>query len=146
MVMRRSRRDGSVLVDMTAGTVQPKPISGKTDFAQQLVHEEGDTGDVAGVLHQGQEEEQDDDNRKERKDGAYACENAVDDQAANSCACICGRESMVHNIGQGINAICHEVLQSGADDIEGQVEYEQHDENEAGNGGIFSREKPVNLL
>lgn len=27
MVMRRSRRDGRVLVDMTAGTEQPKPIS-----------------------------------------------------------------------------------------------------------------------
>ena len=53
---------------------------------------------------------------------------------------------MVHNIGQGINAICHEVLQSGADDIEGQVKHEQHDEDEAGNGGIFSRENPVNLL
>ncbi len=27
IVMRRSRLEGSVLVDMTAGTVQPKPIS-----------------------------------------------------------------------------------------------------------------------
>ena len=53
---------------------------------------------------------------------------------------------MGHDIGQGINAICHEVLQRSADDIEGQVEYEQHDEYEAGNGGIFSRENPVNLL
>ena len=54
---------------------------GEADFAQQLIHDEGDAGHVAGVLENGQEEEEHHNDRQEAEHTAHAGENAVDDEA-----------------------------------------------------------------
>lgn len=86
--MVRSRSDGSVLVAMTAGTVQPKPMSigtnrltGKTDAPQQLVHDKRHTRHIARVFQDRQEEKQRHNHGQETQNASHALENAVNGQA-----------------------------------------------------------------
>ena len=81
--------------------------AGETDFAQQLVHDEGDTRHIAAVLEHREEEEQRDDGRQKGEHGAYAGEDAVDNQRMH------GRRDI--QLGQA-------VVRSGRDSVDDAAE------------------------
>ena len=65
MVMRRSRSFSMVREAITPGTPQPVPTStgmkllpDEAETAEDTVHDEGDTGHIAHILQDGQQEEQ----------------------------------------------------------------------------------------
>ena len=116
---------------MMAGTEQPKPMSmgtnapaGEADLPQQLIHHEGHPGHVAGVLQDGEEEEQHHDDGQEAQHAAHPGEDAVDDQAVDHRVDAVGREGPRRQ-GRGERRRCprsSSVGEGRADDVEGQVE------------------------
>ena len=56
-----------------------------------------------------------------------------------------GRERRVHDAGQRVDAELQQVGQPLADDVEGEIKREQHDEQKRRHGGIFAREDAVDL-
>ena len=124
-----------------AGTLQPNPIS--TDFAQQLVHNEGDTGHIAGVFQHGQEEKQSHNDRQEAEHTSHAGKHAVDDQRMDHRIDAVGGQPCVHPGGDLINAQREQIAQKASNDAKGQPKYQKHDQKEHGNRQIFSRENLV---
>ena len=56
-----------------------------------------------------------------------------------------GRERRVHDAGQRVDAKLQQVGQPLADNVEGEIKREQHDEQKCRHGGIFAREDTVDL-
>ena len=55
-------------------------------------------------------------------------------------------ESPVRFRRQRINSHLKQILQGSTDDVEGEVEHQQHNENKARDGRVFTSENPVNFL
>ena len=117
--------------------------AGETDLPQQLVHDEGHPGHVAGVLQNGEEEEQHHDDGQEAQHAAHAGEHAVDHQGVDHRVEPVGGETAVRGHGEGVDPGGQQVRQKGADDVEGQEEDAQHDGEEQRQGEILVGDHPV---
>ena len=87
MVIFRSLSDGSVLLAMTPGTVQPKPINIGTILRpdspilrRSLSMTKATRAIYPLSSNNGQEEKQSYDDRQERKHASYPLKNAINDQ------------------------------------------------------------------
>ena len=127
----RSRSLGKVRVDMTAGTVQPKPIS---------------IGTITAVLQQGEEEEHHHDHGHKAQHAAHALKQAAQDQTLDDGVHLPVRHKARDRVGQRIDAALQQILQEGADQGEGQEKDQAHDADKGGNGGKFAGENPVDPL
>ena len=121
-------------------------LAGQADLPQQLVHDKGHPGDIAAVLHHGQEEEQGDDDGQKAEHAAHAGEDAVDDQAVDGRIHMDGGEPGVRRRGQSVDARRQQILEPGAHHVEGEIEHQDHDAQKAGDGGVFSGEHLVNAF
>ena len=57
-----------------------------------------------------------------------------------------GGEHAVYQSGERLDPGCQQILQPGTDHIEREKEYQRHDADEHGDGGIFSGQDPVQRL
>ena len=57
-----------------------------------------------------------------------------------------GGQPAVRRCGQIVDARCQQILKPGPHHIEGEIEYQNHDPQKAGDGGVFSGEHPVDAL
>ena len=120
-------------------------LAGKADLPEQLIHHERHAGHIAGVFENGQEEEQCHNDGQKAQNRAHALKNAVDQKAMyhRVQAVVCERS--VHRRCKRVNAHGEHVAQKAADDVERQIEDEQHDAEEDRDGGKFAGENLVHL-
>ena len=118
--------------------------AGKTDFSQQLVHHKGHAGHVTGILQHGEEEEQHHDDGQKAQHAAHARKDAVNNKAVHNGVDAVDRQCVVGQIGERVNAQCQQVGQACADDTERQPEYQRHNADKAGQGGVFAGQDAVN--
>ena len=117
--------------------------SRKSYFTQELIHNEGNSRDVAAVLEKRQEQEQRDDNGQEAEHAADAREDSVDDEAVYRVVDVCAREGGVRDVGEVVYALLEHPLQPRTDDVEGQPEYKPHNADKGGDSGVFARQHLV---
>ena len=56
-----------------------------------------------------------------------------------------GSQRLIHQQGELVNPQGQQVLEPGADHMEGHPEHQGHNAHEGGDGGVFPGEEPVNL-
>ena len=117
----------------------------ETNLAQQLVHDEGHSGDITAVLQKREEEEQGHDDGKEAQDASHAIENTVYDQRLEHFIHIGPFQGSICQPGQEIHRQGHQLLEPCADYVKGQPEHDSHDAQKSGDGCIFSRQYLVNF-
>ena len=120
-----------------------KAASRQTDLSQELIHNEGHAGHIAGVLQYGKEEEHDHDDRQKADHAAHAGENSVDDQTMYHRVQPIGGQAPVHPDGKAVDGHGKHVLQERAHHIEGQPKDQEHDTHKDRDGGIFVGQHPV---
>ena len=146
MVILRSRSLDKVRVAMMAGTEQPKPMSMGTKLRPErpirrssLIHHEGHAGHIAGVLQDGQEEEQRDDDGQKAQHAAHAGKDAVDDKAVHHRVDAVGGQRLVSRRWSAASMPSVSRSDSArADDAEGQPEHQRHNADKAGQGGVLA--------
>ena len=116
----------------------------ETHLAQQLVHDKGNAGHVAAVLQHAEEEEQGDDHGQEHQYGAHTAEDAVYDERTHHGSDVPRFQGICCGGGQCVNALLAEVLQPGAQSVEGDVEHASHNDEKGGQRGPFSGQHAVN--
>ena len=120
--------------------------SRKTDSTEDLIHKEGHTGDVAAVLHQGQEEKQGDNDGQEAENTADAAKDTVDHQAVKGIVDVYSIHPPVHTVGDDTDSTLQQPLKEGSDYIEGEPEYQCHNSDKAGNSRPLTGKNPVDPL
>ena len=115
----------------------------EAELAKRLIHEERRAGHIAAVLQNGQEQEQKQNRRQERKHAAHARERAVHQEAAHPA----GHAPARQRRAQRVHALLHQrgepVRQPRAKRPEGDVEHQQHHEQKHRNRQHRMREHPV---
>ena len=75
-----ARRHDSGYVTAEAHEHRDETTSVEADAVHDRIHDEGFTGHITGVLHERDEEEEDDDVRQESEHRPYSLQHAVDEQ------------------------------------------------------------------
>ena len=75
---------------------------------------------------------------------AHARKDAVNNKAVHNRVDAVDRQCVVGQVGERVNAQCQQVGQARADDTERQPEYQRHNADKAGQGGVFAGQDAVN--
>ena len=117
--------------------------AGEAEPSQQLVHHEGNARHVAGVLEDGEQDEEHHDDREEREHAAHAGKDAVYHEGVHHGVEPEGRERGVDLRRHEVDAQGEKVGEPLAHHVKGEPEDERHDAHEDGDGRVLAREDAV---
>lgn len=75
--------------------------------------------------------------RQKAQHAAYASEDSITNQGAKDIVDVRGRQGIIREIAECVDAGAQQILQPGADDVKGQPENEPHDHDEKGMAVYF---------